>query len=149
MDMHKIFLTILIIGFTILNANATTSVIYNSAGQPIGMRNFSANPFPNIYRRQILPPNPPNLNNGYPPPQPRYRYPRVYSYYPAYNSCSSMCSYCPYDYYPRRCQRNTTVTKKTTAAPISRFDKRYQTSSSNKIVTCNGITYYGSTNACQ
>lgn len=59
--MHKIFLTILIIGFTILNANATTSVIYNSAGQPIEMRNFSANPFPNIYRRQILPPNPPNL----------------------------------------------------------------------------------------
>ena len=46
--MHKIFLTILIIGFTILNANATTSVIYNSAGQPIEMRNFSANPFPNI-----------------------------------------------------------------------------------------------------
>lgn len=149
MDMHKIFLTILIIGFTILNANATTSVIYNSAGQPIEMRNFSANPFPNIYRRQILPPNPPNFNNGYPPPQPRYRYPRVYSYYPTYNSCSSMCSYCPYNYYPRRYQRNTTVTKKTTATPISRFDKRYQTSSSNKIVTCNGITYYGTTNACQ
>ena len=147
--MRKIFLTILIIGFTILNANATTSVIYNNAGQPIAMNNFSSNPYPNIYNRQ-MPPPPPNFNNGYPPPppQPRYRYSRVYSYYPTYNSCSGY-SYYPYDYYPRRCTRNTTATKTTTATPISRFDKKYQTSSSNKIVTCNGITYYGATNACQ
>lgn len=148
--MQKIFLTILIIGFTILNANATTSVIYNNAGQPIAVNDFSSNSYPNIYNRQILPP--PKFNNGYPPPPPpqqRYRYPRVYSYYPAYNSCIDAYSYYPYQCYPRNRQKNTTTTKTTTATPISRFDKRYQTSSSNKIVTCNGITYYGATNACR
>lgn len=145
--MRKILLTILIIGFTILNANATTSVIYNNAGQPI-----SINEIPNSYQNFYNRPMPPNINNGYPPPPPpapRYRYPRVYSYYPAYNSCIDAYSYYPYKCYPRRNPKYVTKTKTTTATPISRFDKRFQTTSSNKIVTCNGITYYGSTNACK
>ena len=134
--MYKIILAILILGFTTTNAFAA-SVYYNGSG------------FPNSYMNNgFFPPNRYQRPYGPPPPPPRYynytRYPRYY----AYNNCPY------YNDYGYRCRplrpRNAYYTKTTTKAiPISRFDKNFQTTSTNKIVTCNGITYYGKTSACQ
>lgn len=50
-----------------------------------------------------------------------------------------------------RMQRRYIISSSASKTPISRFDKNYQISTSTpaKSITCGGVTYYGSTNACR
>lgn len=153
--MKKIFATLFILLFSNLSASANYQVFFGNTGHPVsysrgGSRAVSMNNF--------------GSNAAFAPKNTRGRS------FARDSFARPVCDWCfarprsaniyrhNHDYIMARTRNRQARMRQyisTSASkinhPVSRFDKNYQLSSnsSNKSVTCGGITYYGATNACR
>lgn len=154
--MKKAIATILMLLFTSLSANANYQVFFGNTGHPVsyssgGGRAVSINNF--------------GANAAFAPKNTRGRsFARDSFARPVCRSCYSRPRSADvyrhnHDYIMNRTRLRQARMRRhyvTTSASkvsnqISRFDKKYQLSSNSspKTITCGGITYYGTTNACR
>lgn len=152
--MRKIFLTLFLVIFASLNANATTQVYYTNTGVPAYI-SHGTHPARSI--------NNFGYNAGFLPPHNRigYRYernfarpinhrcakPRTTHIYTHNHSIIMDRTYKRKQIMEMRKQSYRTSSYKQAPQP-SRFDKNYQINS-NKRISCGGVTYYGANQICK